>query len=134
MKFCPEPKSKLADRLPDALIDDHEMDGWSISGCKSRENTFDFDDNMRLEIVRSGEEFHVIASPAGGPVFRRATPDDVLKSVIERTKEIGLIDIIGQSDITVVADDQNLHLVFQKGTGMVTKQWNQHPTTAYGAD
>lgn len=134
----PEPMSRLADRLPDALIDERKLvDGMPHFVNEDREHVFDFDDDMRLAITRMGNEFHVIAAPAGGPVFSRGTTtDEIVDFIVEKIKDVGLLDIIGQSDITVNLKQGNyMHLILQEGDGcinVVREQLTMTSETSYG--
>jgi hypothetical protein len=133
MDFKPEPMSSLTDRLPDALIDDHELkDKWCYPKIDSRDHVFDCEDNMRLVIARSGNHFHVVATPAGGPVFAPGLGNDtIIQLVIERTKQIGLLDIIGKSDITAVMESGGLlHLILQEGEGRLSISHNHQAATS----
>ena len=133
MIFLPERLSQLKDRLHDALIDEINVED-GVPMTYNRDHIFDYDDNMRMVITRSADKFYVMASPAGGAVFKKATVDEVVKNVISRAEEIGLMGIIGTTDIQAIMKTGGaLHLIISPGTGKVSVDMLSLTTgTGYG--
>ena len=122
MRFIAEPTRDLIDRLPDALIEEYAPE--KVGGLplpRSREHIFDFSDNLRLVITRDKETFHVVATPAGGPVFvdnNHNNHNGIVKAVLKRISQIGVMDRIGEADTRVeFICGGHLHVTIKRGSG-----------------
>ena len=71
-----------------------------------------------MVITRNQDTFHVVATPAGGPVFKNASYKGIAQEVIDRVAKIGLMDIIGLADTKVeFICGGHLHLIIKPGSG-----------------
>jgi hypothetical protein len=128
LNFKIERESDMKERLPDALIDLFDMNsyaGGSLDPSTRRENTFDFDDNVRIVISRERHDdeqiFRVQARPEGGPVMctnAEAGPKAIIEHVVKKLYNIGFMDIIWKEvNVTAYVADQstNLNLIMREG-------------------